>query len=620
MCGIVGIASNKPINSRSWLANGVRSLIHRGPDSEGIWWSSTQNIGLAHRRLAIIDLSESAAQPMHDYNKGLSIVFNGEIYNFKDLRNELKNLGHNFRTNSDTEVLLCAYAQWGNKCVDKISGMFAFAIFDSIRDLLFIARDISGEKPLFYYYNNGTLRFASELKALLEDHELPRVLDRVSADEYLHSGYISGNKCILNGFNKLPPAHTITFNLKNGKLLLEQYWSPPPLLKNNNFSVDYLVNELDSILEKSVKRQLIADVPVGILLSGGIDSSLVTAMASRSTTKVHTFSVGFPGYGNLDETPHAKIVADFFDTEHTELVPEPTDPDLLFLLAKQFDEPIADSSMIPTFLLSKLVHEHCKVALGGDGGDELFGGYGHYSRLKFLSDNLKYIPCRIRHFISEFAGFILPVGFKGRNWIQGFDGDFINSLPVVSSFFDKKLRINLMSNFNNWPLNAEQNILSKVSICPNIVDRATRYDFQNYLVEDILVKVDRASMLNSLEIRAPFLDKSVINFAFNHVPPELKATSSHKKIILKKLCTTVLPKKFDLQRKQGFSIPLAHWLKAGKLRHLFFDVLNSSDCIFDKKLISTLLSGQDKGKSNSHRLFSLVMFELWRKEYNIRIE
>jgi asparagine synthase (glutamine-hydrolysing) len=623
MCGILGIASANYIERREWVASGINSLAHRGPDSGGLWWSDNGQVGFAHRRLAILDLSPGGHQPMHESAFGLTIVFNGEIYNHDRLREELISLGERFESRSDTEVILVAYRRWGESCLSRFNGMFAFAIFDSKRGYVFLARDRAGEKPLFLHIKDKTLRFGSELKGLLADESLPRRANRSAVDSYLHTGYVPGGLCILDEFSKLPAAHALRFDLKTGEVKTWRYWDiPNPIDENGSVitaSDNDLLSEFEDLLEASVARQLEADVPVGVLLSGGVDSSLVTAMAVRSSTNVRTFSVGFPGHGELDETVHAKLIANYFGTNHTELVPEPTEPDLLFLLTKQYDEPIVDSSMIPTYLVSKLVRAHCKVALGGDGGDELFGGYSSYSRLLTMQKLLKPVPILARKVLANLAGAALPVGFRGRNWLQALDIDLDTSLPVVSSYFDPALRKRLMSNYAPWNTVGEKYLVSRVPSVRNVVERATRFDFNNYLVEDILVKVDRASMLNSLEIRAPFLDKDVIEFAFGRVPSRLKATEVDKKIILKMLCSKVLPPEFDLQRKQGFSIPLAQWLKAGRLRQMFNDTLTSSDSVFNPKAVKSLLVGQDKGRSNSQRLFSMVMFELWRREYKVSI-
>lgn len=622
MCGIIGIASLRPVEKREWLLSGRDAMTHRGPDDAGLWWSDSGQVGLAQRRLSIIDLSAAGHQPMHDPSGQCTIVFNGEIYNFEDLRKELIGLGISFASHSDTEVILAAYKVWGTDCLARLNGMFAFALYDSTKQTLFLARDRAGEKPLYLFHAEGELRFASELKGLLADRTIPRRMNRESLDCYLSFGSVPGERCILQGFNKLPPAHAQLFDLKTGKHKTWRYWTLPELDQastDGSVSDEDLLSELEQLLEDSVRRQLVADVPVGVLLSGGVDSSLVTALAVRSSSNVQTYSIGFPGHGAYDETEHARLVANHFGTKHTELVPEPTGADLLFRLARQFDEPMVDSSMIPTFLVSQLVRQSCTVALGGDGGDELFGGYGYYSRLLWLQKRLGYVPRGLRRLVSIAAEKVLPVGLRGRNWFQGLGENLETGLPLISGLFDQTTRKYLMANYPGWQTGAEDILSHRVPIHPDLIQRVTRMDFQNYLAEDILVKVDRASMLNSLEVRAPFLDHRVIEFAFGRVPTRLKTTISDKKIILKQLCEKLLPPEFDRQRKQGFSIPLAHWLKGGEMRELFYDILECSDGIFDKKTVAGLLRGQDRGRGNSQRLFALVMFEIWRREYEVTL-
>jgi asparagine synthase (glutamine-hydrolysing) len=622
MCGIIGIASVRPVQKRDWLLAGRDAMTHRGPDDAGLWWSGTGQVGLAQRRLSIIDLSPAGHQPMHDLTGQFTIVFNGEIYNFDDLRKELTGLGVVFVSHSDTEVILSAYKVWGTECLAKLNGMFAFAIYDAVKQTMFLARDRAGEKPLYIFYADDELRFASELKGLLEDRSLPRRINRDSLDCYLSFGSTPGERCILEGFTKLPPAHAQLFDLKTGKHKTWRYWQLPALdeaMTDRTTSDADLLHELEQLLEDSVRRQLVADVPVGILLSGGVDSSLVTALAVRSSSNVQTYSIGFPGYGEYDETKHARLVANHFGTKHTELVPEPTGADLLFRLARQYDEPMVDSSMIPTFLVSQLVRQHCTVALGGDGGDELFGGYGHYSRLLWLQTRLGRVPQSLRRVVSVTAEKFLPVGLRGRNWLQGLGENLNTGLPLISSLFDQTTRRQLMAAYPEWSTQAEGILSQRMPTHPDLIQRATRMDFGNYLAEDILVKVDRASMLNSLEVRAPFLDYRVIEFAYGKVPTRLKTTVTDKKIILKQLCQKLLPPEFDRQRKQGFSIPLAQWLKGGELRELFYDVLGRADGLFDKKTVVSLLKGQDHGRGNSQRLFALVLFELWRREYEVTL-
>jgi asparagine synthase (glutamine-hydrolysing) len=619
MCGIIGVISSVDINNRDWLQRGRDSLMSRGPDDFGEWWSSDGLVGLAHRRLSILDLSIDGHQPMQNSSGTLSIVFNGEIYNHHQLRSDLVSNGFSFKSSSDTEVLMMAYQYWGRDCVNRLNGMFAFAIYDEQNQTMFMARDRAGEKPFFYYFNGKELRFASELKAILADDTIPRMLNVEALDCYLGLGYAPGNRCILDGFNKLPPAHAMEFNARTGECNTWRYWSPPDSRFNSKQVFDEygLLEELDYLLEDAVRLQMVADVPVGVLLSGGVDSSLITAFAARSSNQVKTFTIGFPGHGILDETLHARLIANHFGTAHTELGAQPITADLLPKLAYQFDEPIIDSSMIPTYLVAKLVREQCTVALGGDGGDELFGGYGHYSRLLKMEHSAGDIPLPIRRLISKLACIALPVGFKGRNWLQGLGVDLKNGVPLIASYFDPETRNKLMPNGIRPHLNAEEILNNSLVSSSSLLDRATRMDFQNYLAEDILVKVDRASMLNSLEIRAPFLDYRLINFAFEKVPPSLKASVTDRKILLKRLTTKLLPPEFDRQRKQGFSIPLAAWLKKGPFRDLFYETLLHPDCIFNRKVVKDLLSNQDRGYANSERLFALVMFELWRKAYNV---
>jgi asparagine synthase (glutamine-hydrolysing) len=484
-----------------------------------------------------------------------------------------------------------------------------------------MARDRAGEKPLFYSLADGILRFASELKGLLADPALPRCIDREALDCYLAMGFVPGGGCILRDIKKLPPGHALIFDLSGGQSRLWRYWKLPELdaaAADSQADETALLDELEALLEDAVRRQLVADVPVGVLLSGGVDSSLVTAMAVRAAPRVKTFTVRFPGYGSYDETEHARLIARHLGTEHVELEAGDCSVDLLPLLARQFDEPIVDSSMIPTYLLSRLVRGHCTVALGGDGGDELFGGYEHYSRLLWMRQRLEPIPRCLRLAVAQAAETWLPVGFKGRNWLQGLESDLVRGLPLIASYFDRSTRRRLMAGHGPWELVAERVREQRIPQAADLLQRATRMDFENYLAEDILVKVDRASMLNSLEVRAPLLDYRVIEFAFGKVPAHLRATANSRKVLPKRLAARLLPPGFDLHRKQGFSIPLGSWLRAGPWREFFHDVLlGTGDTLFSRKEVGLLLDGQSRGRANSERLFALVLFELWRREYRV---
>lgn len=622
MCGIIGIVSKHPIRNRAVLVLGRDALRHRGPDDAGEWWSADGRVGLAHRRLAIIDLSVGGRQPMRHAVDDLVIVFNGEIYNFKDLRGDLENQGHVFRTSADTEVILAAYREWGTDCLSHLNGMFAFALYDGGRRRLFVARDRAGEKPLFYVQKNGTLRFASELKGLLADPTMPRYVDVEALDCYLAMGFVPGERCILRDINKLPPAHAMVFDPQTGQLRLWRYWKPPEYLPEEPIAVneEELLDNLERLLEDAVRRQLVADVPIGVLLSGGVDSSLVTAMAARAVPKLKTFTVRFPGHPSHDETEHARLIAEHFQTDHVELEASEASISLLPLLARQCDEPIVDSSLIPMTLVSQLVRQHCTVAIGGDGGDELFGGYPHYDRLLWMRKRLARLPRLPLTLLAEMVERVLPVGFKGRNWLQSVRVDLEQHLPLVASCFDRRARQRLMRGFNDWPFVAEDVWAKRTPNTKSLLQRATQMDFENYLPEDILVKIDRASMLTSLEVRTPLLDYRIVEFAFGKTPADLRVTTNGRKVLLKKLCGRVLPVKFDLARKQGFSIPLGRWLRNGPWRDFFQEVLlGSSDIIFDRRFVSELFDGQWKGRVNSERLFALTLFELWRKEYRVSL-
>lgn len=623
MCGIVGVASKDNISDRGWLTRGRDAMRHRGPDDVGEWWAAEGHVGLGHRRLAIIDLSPAGHQPMQDATGELCIVFNGEIYNFQELRTELEARGCAFRSHSDTEVILAAYREWGPECLSRFNGMFAFALYDSRRKQLLLARDRAGEKPLFYALENGTIRFASELKGLMADPAFPRRIEPGALDCYLAAGFVPGDRCIVQGVKKLPPAHALVFDLNNGHPRLWHYWQLPawnPRAASGLVNESVLLHELEALLEDAVRRQLVADVPVGVLLSGGVDSSLVTAMAVRAAPNVKTFTIRFPGYGKYDETEHARLIAQHFGTEHMELEAEATTVDLLPMLARQFDEPVIDSSMIPTYLVSRLIRKHCTVALGGDGGDELFGGYSHYSRLLWLYRHFGSTPLRLRRALTKAVELSLPLGFMGRNWLQALATDFQYGMPLIASYYDIDSRRHLLGKpFLRLGV-ADQIHATRTPTTSDFLQRATHMDFENYLAEDILVKVDRASMLNSLEVRAPMLDVRLIEFAFGKVPSSLKATAASRKVLLKKLASRLLPPAFDQQRKQGFEIPLASWLASGPWREYFRSILlDRSQTLFDHRFVQALLHGQQKGRSNGERLFGLVMFELWRREYQIEI-
>lgn len=617
MCGLFGVVSENPVEDLSWLSVAGEKISHRGPDDSGIWKGQDNRVGLGHARLAILELSQLGHQPMQDQSGDLVIVFNGEIYNHSEIRQELVSRGVVFRSRSDTEVILESYRVWGTECLSKFVGMFSFALYDARSKQLFAARDRAGEKPFFYKHSNGVLHFASELKALLVCPKVDAKISRDALDCYLYMGYVPGEECILSGFNKLPPAHALLFNQNDGSVSVWRYWQLPN--QNNSDSAqdeESLISRVESSLERSIRGQLEADVDVGVLLSGGLDSSLITALASQSKKDLKTFTVRFNGHPEFDESRHARIVSKEFGTTHHELDADEVDPSILPTIARQFDEPIIDSSQLPMYLVSKLVSQHCKVVLGGDGGDELFGGYIHYPRLLWMAENLGKFPLGVRRVISRMMFLALPIGFRGRNWLAGLGTNFEDDLPLLANYFDRSFRQKMLGS-DVYGSYADERVAARVPKIRNLLQRATEMDFNNYLAEDILVKVDRASMLNSIEVRAPFLDYRLIELAMGSIPPSMKSNTKERKILLRRLAKKLLPRNFDVERKQGFSIPLASWLAGGEWREYFEDVLFDESCVFNQDSVRDLFKGQDAGRNNSERLYGLVMLELWRREYSI---
>ena len=561
---------------------------------------------------------------MEDLSRRLHLVFNGEIYNHRQLRTDLERLGHVFRSSSDTEVLIQAYAEWGPDCLTRMNGMFAFALHDSRDDSVLLARDRVGETPLFYRHDRGRLSFASELKALLKDPSLPRRVDLQALNQYLAYGYVTGGDCILDGFHKLRPGEAMRYDLNTDRLSHWTYWRPPDLVHEPSSTAAELDAELEALLRDSVRLRLQADVPVGVLLSGGVDSSLITAFAAEvSAQPVRTFTITFPGHDRFDEGPYAKLVADHFGTDHTALVAEPATLDLLPEMARQFDEPMADSSMIPTFLVSRLVRQHATVALGGDGGDELFGGYPHYSSLLNLQSARRLAPAPLRSALSSMASTVLPLGFKGRNYVMGLAATDRESVALCNMYFDSTSRRRLvpaMRGLGTPALRApEARKTSLVKGDVPLAARAMAVDFRTYLVDDILVKVDRSSMLASLEVRSPWLDPRVVEFAFSSVPIREKVSSTGRKHLPRRLAQRLLPRDLDLHRKQGFSMPLSSWFRGEWGRQLRAVLLDRQDGPFDRQEVGRLLRSQQHGHQNTQRLFALMIFELWRHEYRIEV-
>lgn len=618
MCGIVGqVKVGGGIEQPSVNAM-MRRISHRGPDDSGVWISSDRCVALGHHRLSIIDLSPAGHQPMLDSSGTLRLIFNGEIYNFLELRSELGKAGSRFRSHSDSEVILEAYRTWGAGCVSRFNGMFALAIHDERARTLFIARDRMGKKPLYYARSGGRFLFGSEAKAVIAaktDGEWP--LDPQGLNSYFAFGYIPGERSIFAGVTKLPPGHSLTYDLVRDDFKVEPYWSIDAAARSGTrerHDVEDLLSELDRLVDDSVRLRLIADVPLGILLSGGVDSSLITAMAARHSSRpLKTFTVTFPGGGAYDESAHARTVADHFRTEHHELPLPQADLSVLRAVAHHLDEPLADPSVLPTYLISKLTRSHVTVALGGDGGDELFGGYGWYRVGLQVDRNLRRVPSPVRRVAAAAAG-LLPMGVRGRNYVRGHARDLAGFLINNSTMFEPRLRRALLRpSFNGSDLlDPEHQKRVRWLGVGDPVLQMSLLDLATYLPDDILVKVDRASMAFALEMRAPLLDYRIVEFALSQVPSPLKATAEGSRYLERELARRVLPPMLDLNRKQGFVMPIHDWLR-GEWGAAAIAAVERPDVKrwIDGSVARSLLAGQRKGRTNGVRLFGLLMFALW---------
>ena len=613
MCGIYGYFCGHGGIAPEQLTVHINRLSHRGPDDSGTWISDDGRVGLAQRRLAIIDLSPLGHQPMPSADGRFVVVFNGEIYNYQALRTELRSAGVHFVSESDTEVLLAAYMTWGEACLSRLNGMFAFTIHDrgtsSTAPSLFFARDRAGEKPFYYTHTPDGFEFASELKALNHGAKL----DLQSLNHYLSLGYVPADRCLFDGVQKLPPAHFGRLDISTGSIALQRYWSVPPNRPAREADGLALAQEAGELLEDSVRMRLIADVPVGVLLSGGLDSSLVTAAAARvSGSPVETFTIALPGSA-LDEAQHAQKVASFFGTRHHVLSLDRPDLGILDRIAPMVDEPIADSSLLPSWLVFGLARKQVAVALGGDGGDELFGGYSDYVTSLADEQRLGWIPSKVLE-AAAFVAARLPAGVRGRNRIASLRGGASQQLIWGRPYFDTRLRRRILSSAGLEALGAsleapELFLLTLYQAGEDSVDRMTRTHFGSVLPDDFLVKVDRASMAHSLEVRAPFLDHRLIEFAFGQVPSECKVKGNEYRRLQRLLAKQWLPPDLDINRKQGFSIPINEWLRNEGEQGLMARMDGLPDVI-NLDEVQRLVRGHLAGRANGGRIFALIMLAI----------
>jgi len=630
MCGVCGFVVEKGKGAADWshvLDEMTRVLAHRGPDRDGHYYSKRGDtiIGLGHRRLSIIDLSEKADQPMGNEDGSVQVVFNGEIYNYQDLTKDLKRRGHIFRSQSDTEVIVHLYEDLGENCISNLDGMFAFALWDDKNARLLLARDRLGIKPIFYSFSGGAFCFASEIKALLRVPWVSREIDLEALDAFITYGYIPGSKTIFKSIKKLPPASYLTF--ENRQISIRPYWSIQYEPKNS-LSPEELNEKLLDLFTKSIERHLISDVPLGAFLSGGVDSSIVVAMMTQVMgTKVETFSLGY-GSGGEDELAYAALVARHCGTHHHEFRVDPGMTEILPQLLWYLDEPFFDNSIIPTYYISKLARDNVKVILSGDGGDEIFGGY-EWTRRHQYAVAYGMVPGLIRAWLKKLDRGIHPEDDYGKGFLskaQRFFNDlnadvetgFIRRTTVSHPFrqmFYSQALINELGGFD--ATDHQRRLFSE----PRVTDEREKMlyaDTKSYLPDDCLFKVDRMSMAHGLEVRVPFLDRGLVEFA-SRIPFEYKIRGFTSKYILKKTFAPYLPREILKQRKQGFTIPISAWLRGdlGDLasRILLSDSLRKRD-LFEEKRLKWMLEAHRNGRQElGHRIWSLVVFEIWARLY-----
>ena len=632
MCGIAGIcqvdASPLTPEAGQWVKAMTDRMSHRGPDGEGQW--SSGPVCLGHRRLSIIDLS-GGGQPMHSADGQMTVTFNGEIYNYAELKEQLTALGGQFQTSSDTEVILEGYRIWGPDCLARFDGMFAFALWDNQQRRLFCARDRFGKKPFFYTVQHGRLYFASELTGIEQLRHLSLTMNPQAVMRYLAYEYVPTPHSVYTEVQSLPPSHMLL--LQDGNLSISRYWDMPMPDESDRRSDNELCEELRFLLSRAVRRRMVSDVPLGVFLSGGIDSSIVAGlMARQSSTAIKTFSIGF-SEASYDESRYARIVAKAFATDHHERVLSAEEcADTLPGIISRMDVPMADASVAPTWLLSGVTREKVTVALGGDGADELWAGYEHYIGFK-VAQWYNAAPSALRKGIIEPLAQLLPSS-----------AGYINPRLAVATFLRAAhapawQRVQTM--LTAFTPDMQESILDSAFkaqqpgfLAPEVLFAPTRehYDHwqpqnaatplarafhvyaRQFMLDDILVKVDRCSMLHSLEVRAPFLDKDAAEFAAR-LPVSRKLHGFKRKWLLKKAFAELLPDEILYRNKRGFQIPVAQWLR-GRMRPLMEDLLSESALkaqgIFNHQAVRALMDEHVSGRADLRKpLWTLLVFQLW---------
>ena len=618
MCGIAGYGGFK---NKVSLNSAISAIKHRGPDDDGVVYFKEAALG--NTRLSILDLSSKGHQPMFNQDQSLCITFNGEIYNFSDVKKLLENK-YSFRSNTDTEVILNAYKEWGYKCLDKLNGMFSFVIYDKKKKLLFGARDRLGQKPLKYYFKNGTFIFASEIKALLALLPDKPEVDEEAIDNFLTLQYIPSPQTGFKSIYKLPPAHYFVY--QKNKLFIQKYWALD-LSKKENHTPKEWENLIFYEIKRSVKSHLISNVPVGALLSGGLDSSIIVALMTQYTSqKINTFSIGF-SEEEFDETPYARIVSKMFNTNHIEL--RITAKDLMNNIeniTSIYDEPIADNSTLPMLILAKLAGTKVKVALTGDGGDENFAGYDRYTIVN-MSKFFSQLPQSLKAFLriaaqTAFTYYPTKQTERIKRFFSTLEEPFYKKYANYNAFFTNTIKHDLYSSDFKKAIGINDTFkIHKFLFDPklNQLVNALKIDINTYLPDDLLYKSDSASMAFGLELRSPFLDH-VLMKKVAAMPSDLKVRFLTKKKILKDIASknNLLPKKIIFRQKHGFTIPQNKWFKGSLKKYAYSTIMSSSinGKIFKKEKLEIYLDNYFNTKLNyDNNIFALLILALWTEKY-----
>jgi asparagine synthase (glutamine-hydrolysing) len=626
MCGICGkLYFKERTPTRESIRAMCKTLVHRGPDNESI--QTAPHIGMGQRRLAVIDLTPDACPPLTNEDRTIWLVFNGEIYNFRELRKILESKGHLFKTNSDSEVIIHQYEEDGKACLKKLRGMFALAIWDQQRKILFCARDRMGKKPFCYTRTPHSFVFGSEIKAITNDPDVPVAPNYHAIDQYLTYQFVPSPMTAFEDIKRLRPGEYLTCDL-SGNVKTQSYWEPYPASKANA-PQEELASELKKKLQAAVKLRMVADVPLGAFLSGGIDSAIIVALMSQESSQpVKTFSIGLED-DSTNELPYARLVANLYRTEHHELIVKPDSTETLPLLVQHYNEPFADSSALPTFLLSQMTREFVTVAMSGDGGDESFAGYDHYARLMSWH-RYDILPAPLKRMVSEGGRKILKP-YPYNNYIARIRrGMTMIGAPNIKSrrlqygavLKPEEKRMAYTSLFNDFisqpPVPTDPLEDFNWTDGMDALDWLMRFDQRFYLPDCLMVKTDIASMANGLEVRCPFLDHKLVEFAAT-IPSQLKINALGQKAILKQAFWDMVPIEILKKPKTGFSIPIAKWLRkdlSELLKGTLLDGISARRGLFKQKLLVKMVNEHINGRRDwSNRLWAFLFLELWFREF-----